>query len=33
VKDYYQYRATNTQGWLAGMGKLQRRLDAAEGIS
>jgi NAD(P)-dependent dehydrogenase (short-subunit alcohol dehydrogenase family) len=33
VKDYYQYRATNTEGWLAGMGKLQRRLDAAEGIS
>ena len=33
VKDYYEYRATNTQGWLAGMGKLQRRLDAAGGIS
>jgi NAD(P)-dependent dehydrogenase (short-subunit alcohol dehydrogenase family) len=33
VKGYYEYRATNTEGWLAGMGKLQRRLDAAEGIS
>ena len=29
VKDYYQYRATNTEGWLAGMGKLQRHLDEA----
>ncbi|HEY5247541.1 MAG TPA: SDR family oxidoreductase [Dermatophilaceae bacterium] len=29
VQDYYQYRATNTDGWLAGMGKLQRRLDEA----
>jgi len=33
VQDYYQYRATNTDGWLAGMGKLQRRLDEAGGIS
>jgi len=33
VQDYYQYRATNTDGWLAGMGKLQRRLDKAGGIS
>ena len=29
VKGYYEYRATNTDGWLAGMGKLQRRLDEA----
>jgi NAD(P)-dependent dehydrogenase (short-subunit alcohol dehydrogenase family) len=27
VKGYYEYRANNTDGWLAGMGKLQRRLD------
>jgi len=33
VKDYYQYRATNTEGWLAGMGKLQRHLDEALGAS
>jgi short-subunit dehydrogenase len=33
VKDYYQYRATNTEGWLAGMGKLQRHLDEAVGAS
>jgi NAD(P)-dependent dehydrogenase (short-subunit alcohol dehydrogenase family) len=33
VQGYYQYRATNTDGWLAGMGKLQRRLDEAEGIT
>lgn len=33
VKGYYEYRATNTDGWLAGMGKLQRRLDEAAGIS
>jgi len=33
VQDYYQYRATNTDGWLAGMGKLQRRLDEAGGTS
>lgn len=33
VQGYYQYRATNTDGWLAGMGKLQCRLDEAETIS
>jgi NAD(P)-dependent dehydrogenase (short-subunit alcohol dehydrogenase family) len=33
VQDYYEYRATNPDGWLAGMGKLQRRLDEAGGIS
>jgi NAD(P)-dependent dehydrogenase (short-subunit alcohol dehydrogenase family) len=33
VKGYYEYRATNTEGWLAGMGKLQRRLDQAQGVS
>jgi len=33
VQGYYQYRATSTDGWLAGMGKLQRRLDEAEGIT
>ncbi|HEX7537271.1 MAG TPA: SDR family oxidoreductase [Dermatophilaceae bacterium] len=33
VQDYYQYRATSTDGWLAGMGKLQRRLDEAGGVS
>jgi NAD(P)-dependent dehydrogenase (short-subunit alcohol dehydrogenase family) len=33
VQDYYQYRATNTDGWLAGMGKLQSRLDEAGGVS
>jgi NAD(P)-dependent dehydrogenase (short-subunit alcohol dehydrogenase family) len=33
VKGYYEYRATNTDGWLAGMGKLQRRLDESGGIS
>src|SRR5665647_2981832 len=33
VQGYYEYRATNTDGWLAGMRKLQRRLDEAEGIS
>jgi len=33
VKGYYEYRATNTEGWLAGMGKLQRRLDQVQGIS
>ena len=33
VKDYYQYRATNTEGWLAGMGRLQRHLDEAVGAS
>ena len=32
VKGYYEYRATNTEGWLAGMRKLQRRLDGAGGI-
>jgi NAD(P)-dependent dehydrogenase (short-subunit alcohol dehydrogenase family) len=33
VKGYYEYRATNTDGWLAGMGKIQRRLDETGGIS
>jgi len=33
VKGYYEFRATNTDGWLAAMGKLQRRLDEARGIS
>jgi NAD(P)-dependent dehydrogenase (short-subunit alcohol dehydrogenase family) len=33
VKGYYEYRATNTDGWLAGMGKLQRRLEETGGIS
>jgi NAD(P)-dependent dehydrogenase (short-subunit alcohol dehydrogenase family) len=33
VQGYYQYRATNTDGWLAGMGKLQSRLEVAEGSS
>ena len=33
VKGYYEYRATNTDGWLAGMRKLQRHLDKAEAIS
>jgi NAD(P)-dependent dehydrogenase (short-subunit alcohol dehydrogenase family) len=33
VEGYYEYRATNTDGWLAGMRKLQRRLDQAGGIS
>jgi len=33
VKSYYEYRATNTAGWLAGMGKLQRHLDEAGNIS
>jgi len=33
VKGYYEYRATNTEGWLGGMGKLQRRLDQAKGIA
>jgi hypothetical protein len=33
VQGYYEYRATNTDGWLAGMRKLQRRLDDAGGIS
>jgi NAD(P)-dependent dehydrogenase (short-subunit alcohol dehydrogenase family) len=32
VKSYYEYRATNPDGWLAGMGKLQRRLDEVGGI-
>jgi hypothetical protein len=31
VADYYAFRATNTDGWLAGMRKIQRRLDGAEG--
>jgi hypothetical protein len=33
VQDYYEYRATHTDGWLAGMRKLQRRLDQAPSIS
>lgn len=33
VQGYYEHRATNTDGWLAGMRKLQRRLDQAQGIS
>ena len=33
VQGYYQYRAASTDGWLAGMGKLQCRLDEAEGIT
>jgi NAD(P)-dependent dehydrogenase (short-subunit alcohol dehydrogenase family) len=33
VKGYYEYRATNADGWLEGMGKLQHRLDKAAGIS
>jgi NAD(P)-dependent dehydrogenase (short-subunit alcohol dehydrogenase family) len=33
VKSYYQFRATNTERWLDGMGKLQRRLDQAGVIS
>ena len=33
VQGYYEYRATNTDGWLAGMRKLQRRLDEAGGVS
>ena len=32
VKGYYEYRAKNPDGWLAGMGRLQRRLDKS-GIS
>lgn len=30
VAKYYAFRATNTDGWLAGMRKIQRRLDGAE---
>jgi NAD(P)-dependent dehydrogenase (short-subunit alcohol dehydrogenase family) len=33
VKGYYEYRATNPDGWLAGMGKLQRHLDEVGGLS
>jgi NAD(P)-dependent dehydrogenase (short-subunit alcohol dehydrogenase family) len=33
VHGYYEYRATNTDLWLAGMRKLQRRLDQAGGLS
>jgi hypothetical protein len=33
VQGYYEYRATNTDGWLAGMRKLQRRLDQSPSIS
>jgi len=29
VQGYYEYRATNSDGWLAGMRKLQRRLNEA----
>ena len=32
VQGYYEYRATNPDGWLAGMRKLQRRLDEAGGL-
>lgn len=33
VKGYYEMRATHTDQWLAGMRKLQRRLDEAGGAS
>jgi len=33
VQGYYAYKATNSDGWLAGMRKLQRRLDEAGGVS
>jgi NAD(P)-dependent dehydrogenase (short-subunit alcohol dehydrogenase family) len=33
VQGYYEYRASNTDRWLAGMGKLQRRLDRVGDIS
>lgn len=33
VQSYNEYHATNTEGWLAGMRKLQRRLDEAGGLS
>jgi NAD(P)-dependent dehydrogenase (short-subunit alcohol dehydrogenase family) len=33
VKGYYELRATDTDRWLAGMRKLQRRLDEAGGLS
>ncbi len=33
VKGYFEYRATNPDGWLDGMGKLQRRLDTAAGTA
>ena len=32
VQGYYEYRATNSDGWLAGMRKLQRRLDEARDL-
>jgi NAD(P)-dependent dehydrogenase (short-subunit alcohol dehydrogenase family) len=32
VQGYYAYRATNTDGWLTAMRKLQRRLDEAGGL-
>jgi NAD(P)-dependent dehydrogenase (short-subunit alcohol dehydrogenase family) len=32
VQGYYEYRASNTDRWLAGMGKLQHRLDLAGDI-
>jgi NAD(P)-dependent dehydrogenase (short-subunit alcohol dehydrogenase family) len=31
VADYYGFRATNTDGWLAGMRRIQTRLDEAGG--
>ncbi len=33
VRGYYEMRATHTDQWLAGMRKLQRRLDEAGGLS
>jgi NAD(P)-dependent dehydrogenase (short-subunit alcohol dehydrogenase family) len=33
VQGYYEYRASSTDRWLAGMGKLQLRLDRAGDIS
>ena len=33
VQSYHEYHATNPDGWLAGMRKLQRRLDEAGGVS
>lgn len=32
VQRYYQHRAAHTEQWLAGMRKLQRRLDETEGL-
>jgi NAD(P)-dependent dehydrogenase (short-subunit alcohol dehydrogenase family) len=31
VADYYSFRATNTDGWLAGMRRIQAKLDEASG--